>query len=533
MEKQGKLYQDRIFWITLAGAAFFLLPTLWFRFSADQALADYGAWVWKNYHLPPYLGVWDCHFPGMFILHRAVISILGESIFRFRLFDFMVQLSAAAFIYSLTKNLSGSRPAGFLAGVFYGIFYAILGSEETGLAEGYVLWILLASTSLGIRFANRARLRSILVGLTLGLAVWFDPAYIFCWLVFGAWFWMEGRKERPKRIFLESTLFGIGALLAPALLIFYYGHLGHLRDLYQATVIYHLSVDRGSAADLPYPSGLGLIFYILHKDYLRQSLIIFSGLLTIWFGLVSPQAFPNKKLFRTLASLILISAIGYRVQAEYFPSQLIPLIGLMTVFSGAGLGWIAAQLRGPGTSLRGKIISGSFYLCLFLIMIPGINSQLINYFAFDSFWPLDQVYSSGSSPDARYYQLTESLTAALGKEPGMEYFGGNPLLPDLLKRKLPSRFCNVALLLARNKNGELSDPQKRWIREYTDSVIQAKPKIFLVEDQFPDWKRYHLPGPGLKTELAEQFPELEKFLRENYRLYLNDSLLEVYVYFGK
>jgi len=532
--EEEKIYQDKIFMLALAAAVFFLSPALWFKFTMDQALCNYSVWVWKTYHLPPYLGVWDQSFPGIFLLRRAMSAVFGESIFGFRLFDFLVQLSVCAMIYHLTKRLSGSRPAGFLAGVFYAIYYAGLGSRETGEREGYIFWLLLIALIAGLRWKERLWLRASLVGLLLGFAFLLKPFYGLSWPVFGIWFLAEGIKTRPRKVFLELPVYAFFCLVPAALVILYYWQLGSVKELYQATILYNFEVYRGSAApNLSHLSSLNLIFHILHKDYIQQPLILFPALLIIVFLLLNQASVRDKKLFRILLALIAVSLISYRMQAKYFPDHLTPFIGLMTIFSGLGLAGIANFLKGSGSAWRDRIISAVFYPGVLVIMIAGINPQLIDYFAFDYFRPWAQVYSSGDSFDAQYFRTAKSLEPLLRKEKEIGYFGWHPLLPYLLKKKLPSRFCNVYHLLIRGTDGELSSLQKQWIREYTEAVIKDRPKFFLVADYVPDWDVFNLKSPGLKQAMHEQFPELESFVRENYQLYLSNSLLEVYVYYGK
>ena len=181
---------------------------------------------------------------------------------------------------------------------------------------------------------------------------------------------------------------------------------------------------------------------------------------------------------------------------------------------------------------KGKY-SPLFYLFLLVVMFPGIHSALAGYLQYDYFRPFDRVYSSGSSYDARYYQAAKELEPLLRKEQAIEYFGWHPILPYMLGKKLPSRFCVVYHLLMRRPDGQLSALQEQWIREYTDDVIKARPRFFLVADQVPGWDVFNLQSPSLKDALHERFPELEAFLKEHYFLYEKNSLLEIYVRSGR
>jgi len=531
---EGRIFRDKLFWLTLVCGGFFLSVSLWFKFTMDQALCNYIAWVWKNYHLPPYLGVWDLSFPGIFILHRLIIEFFGESIFGFRLFDFLVQLSSVLMIYYLARRISGLSSSGFLAGVFYSIYYAGLGSLETGEREGYIFFLLLLSLIISLGFGNRYWLRAMLVGLMVGFGFLLKPSYGVCWVVFGIWFLAEGLQAKRSWVWLELFLYIFFCLVPLGLVALYYWRLGYVKELYSATILYNLEVYSGSSSVIfSKLSRIERILYVLHKDIISQTVIIFSSLVMIVVQIFGWRQVRDRKLFWGLISLLGVSIFSYWLQAKFFPYHLTPFIGLMTIFSGWFFGWVWSYFQGQVRDTWGRFRAGIFYLVLIILVILGNNYYLISYFAYDYLKPFEQVYSSGNSFDAQYYRVIKELEPLLRGESEIGYFGWHPLVPYLLKKKLPTRFCNVYHLLIRRKDGRLSKLQEKWIKEYTEAMIKTKPRFFLVADYVPGWDVFNLESPSLKDALGKEFPELKAFLVANYKLYTKDSVLEVYLYQGE
>ncbi len=515
---------------------FFLSLTLWYSFGMDQSLYSYGAWVWTHYHLPPYLGVFDQNFPGIFIIHRLAFAIFGESIIGFRVFDLLVQLSSLTMIFYLSKRLSGSGVAGFLSGVFYGIYYFGLGNFDTGQREAYILWLFLISLIAGVTLKKRAWSRAILVGLILGFAFLVKPFYGLGWLVFGFWFVREGEsKDRLGARLSKLVLFAVCCLIPSILIILYYWKAGHLKELYQATILYNFQAYRAGAAAGPGPFWDKPLIVISSLSW-PNSLIIFSGIFAIWLRWSNRQVFKENALFFSAILLCLCSLVSYWLQGKFFPYQLITLMGLLMVLSGAGWSWIETRLRQGLSAGRGRLFSWGFYPGLIFLMMISLSPDLVSFSFRHSFRSLDQAYLAGLARpvDTHYssnnYLVAKKLKEMIKPEDEMEYFGPYPLIPFLLQKKLPSRFGCVQHLLFVPGSAKMRSLEQQWIAEYTQAVISARPKFFLVSDYFPGsrHKFFNLAGASLKGALREKFPDLQKFLDRNYQLLMKEGMIEVY-----
>jgi len=511
-----KLY----FWLCLFLSGFILSPTLWFGFTMDQALCHYAVWVWKEYHLPPYLGVWDLSFPGIFLLHRLILEVFGESILGFRLFDFLVQLSLVVMLYYLAGRLFRSSWAGFFSGIIYSLYYLSGGALETGEREGFVLWLLVFSVLIFLWLGKRFWAKAVLVGVILGFAFLLKPSYALSWLVFGFWLLSEKWRESRKSALLLVLVFLGFCLLDYLLVILYYLWQGGLKEFFRATILFNLEVYTrlGHLSAGPFQSRLFSSLYFLLFPHPIFFLLGIFGIFSAGAGSLNSR---TRELFWVLLALALVGLVSYFFQGKYFPYHLIPFFGFWAVFAGWGL----VKL---GFGVRSRIFCWAIYLGVILLMIFRIPLSVLDFALKNSFQSLDSAYAYGKSFDARHYRASKALRKIIPQKAQIEFFGWHPLLPYFLKKKLPSRFCVVYHLLMGAGENQLSSLQRNWIEEYTQSVIKAGPEFFLLADYVPGWRVFKLPSPSLKQALKQYFPKLERFLAQNYQFLGQVEDIEVY-----
>ena len=529
MGDRKNIFRDFWFWPAMLAGGFFLMLTLWYGSGVNSAIFSYAAWVWKHYHLPPYVGAWDPSFPGIFFIHQLALELFGAGFFGFRLFDFVVQMSSLCMIFYLSRRLANASIAGFFAALSYGIYYFGLGSLESGEQEGFLLWLLLLTMVVSVGLKERGLLRAFLSGILLGLALTLQPIYGLCGPVFGVWFFRQGLRNRPGRVWVELGVFKFSWLLPALAIIFYYWRLGYPGRLFQAAVSFNWFFLRASdfsvfGAQPQWAMAITVVNYI----FMQQPVVMFSALLAV---LLAPKTLKDpetRSVYRVLSALIIIGLASYLIPGKYFPHQLTVFFGLLMVLSGAGLAGVGSELKNHDSGVRGGIFAGTFYLAIAGFMLLYINPKSVDFAALYSFGSLDRAHSAGNNFDAYYYRLAKQLKPVLQDKDEVEYFGWQPLLPYLLEKKIPSRFCSVPYLVMRSKDGETDPLQREWINEYSDAVIKARPRFFLISGNVPEWEMYNLKGPGLKQALHENFPELEKFWASNYLFKGRSGEIEVY-----
>jgi len=499
--------------------------TLWFNLGMDQSIFCYSAWVRKTFDQPPYIGSFDHAFPGIFIIHRIALELFGDTILGFRLFDFFLQLSALGLIFYLARRMSGGPRAGFLAAVFYSIYYYGLRSTDTGQREGFIFWLLLIAVSLAVTLDRSIRLRAALIGLLCGFIFLLKPTYGLVWPVFGLYFLARGIRPRPRLVWLELALFSFFCLAPSLIIIFYYWRLDYLNELFQILIwfnskIYSRMIDPGGESAAWW---LNAAPSLIFKD---RPLIFFPVLFFLMLQLRTGLLARDKNIFWLIFFLILAALLNYRIQAKFFPYHLIIFWGGMMIYAGFGFAWMMDWLSRRAGRLLGKAVPAIFSAGLIFFMLANLDPWMKKFALNYCFRDLNRAYLAGFNTDndrhfsADYYRAAQYLKPLVRPEDQIIVFFGYPLIPFLLKKKMPTWFpCSHQLLFLRY-DGELLPRQAEWRNRYTREIIQARPRFFIVTDRWPGqyYQLFHFADREFWPAFRTRFPELHAFFIGNYKL---------------
>ena len=539
---ENKIFKDPLFWLSFVIGGFFLSLTLWFSLGMDQALYCYSAWVWKNYNLLPYVGVWEHNFPGIFLVHWLEMALFGEGVLGFRIFDFLVQLSCLPMIFYLARRLSGSgvpglltvgqgkpcpyaRLAGSLATVFYGIYYFSLGNSGAGQRETFILEIFLTCLTIAFSGQGLFRLRAAAIGLLLGFVFLLKPFYGLSWPVFGVFFLVTGMKQRPKKIRLDLLLFSICCLLPALIFIFSYWRMGFAGQLYQELVWYNLKI-YSKMIDAKTQWKYFFLQDFLNLVFHDQPMIFLSALIAIGYQFRKRSLAKDKPLFWILLSLLFVCIFSYAFQAKFFPYQMAPFMGFLIIFSGWAFGQAVFMLKDLTRSAPGKTALAAACVILIILAIANTDPWLRGFAARYCFRDFDRAYQAGAGTvydtqlSANYFQVARFLKPEVKPGDEIACFGPYPLLPFLLKTKLVTTFPCVQYLLRMRMDGQIPDLQKKWIEEFSGQIVSARPRFIVVSDSFPAWNNafFNYTQRDLAKALDHQFPGLKTFITNDYKL---------------
>jgi len=514
MSMRDNIFKQGYFWLTLLAGGFFLSLTLWFGLGGDHAICTYTAWVWKKYHLVPYVGVWDHNFPGIFMVHWLALSLFGTSTLGFRFFDFLVQLSCLGMIFYLAKLVSGSGRAGFLAGVFYSIYYYGMGDWNTAQRETYVFWIILICLVLSFSLASHFWLRALAVGLLSGFCFLVKPTYGLVWPVFGLLFLIDEFGKRPLMAWLTLLVFGICCLIPSLLVVFEYRRLGLLDELYNATIWFNFEIF--NKMFLPGFFGRLSIFY----SYLSDSpLILCAGFFSILSAFLRYEELKEKKAFWILLALIAVAVASTQFQAKNQPYHRMPFWGITVVFAGWGWHRIGDQLEKSGDGLLASFGPWLLYGAVVAMLISEINFDILKYSEKYYLRDFKRGYTSQLTTLGDDYKAADYLQPLLKPGDELGLFGWQPLIPLLLEKKLPTRYICIEFMLDRPGNREYQPIQRKWINDYISTTLKASPRFFIVEYPY---------APNFKEALAQEFAEVQGDLNRNYQLLNKIGLIEIY-----
>ena len=128
-------------------------------------------------------------------------------------------------------------------------------------------------------------------------------------------------------------------------------------------------------------------------------------------------------------------------------------------------------------------------------------------------------------------QAAKYLKPLLKPGDQVEVFGNYPFLSCLLGRKLPANnFPSVYNLLMRRSDGVYLPQQLKWLDEYSDAVIQTRPRFFITASACKECRIgwVNIPGKTLMENMRIAFPKLYDFFNPNYKLLNQVGELEIY-----
>jgi len=533
MSLDNNIFRQSLFWLALVLGGFILSPILWYGAGMDQAFYLYGAWVWKSYHLPPYIGAWDSNFPGIYIIHRLAMALFGDRILGFRIFDFLVQLCCLAMIFALARKLTGSGTAAFVTCLLYGFYYLGRGRWDAGQRDAFVFAALLAAIFCSVVLNRRIWLRAVLAGIFAGLAFLIRPTYGLAWIVFGALFLLQAVREKRGPALAELLVFGFFCLAPSLLVVLYYWQAGYLLEMYRAIILYNFEVYSRLKPPAVANSWLAWMLFKANSLVGSQPVVSLLVLLAILFqGESGGARSGNRQIFWLLIIFISLSAFSYLLLGKDLQYQLIPLWGFAVILSSAGLSALGALLAGIYRGIVGRALAWTFYLAVAVFMFVSIPRNWAVFAFHYSYRDLDTAYLSGVGASdellsENHYLAAKYLKTIVRPEDEVEVFGAHPLISFLLKKKLPSRFCAVQQLMFCPQGSGLSLMQRQWIEEYTKAVVAARPRFFVIAEQGIYFGTC-LSRPSIKQGLAEIFPELGIFLERNYRPLKKIGQTEIY-----
>jgi hypothetical protein len=452
------------------------------------------------------------------------MSIYGESILGFRIFDFLVQLSCLPLIFYLAKRVSGLGMAGFLASAFYGIFYFQLKAQGTAEKESYVIWALLLCTALSFSINRRRLLRALLAGLLLGFIFVVKPNYGLYWPVFGLLFLAQGLHNGFRKTMEELLLFSACCCLPAILLVLYYWRLGALAQLYRDAIWFNAKIytQMIPPAVIRRRFWIYIVPIVIFKSY---PLYFFPMLVALGLQFKKRTFAKDQCLFWTLLALLIIGIIGYEVQGKFFPYQLATFVPLVMIFAAWAFAWIFGALGDVSRGWYGRVavwllLAG---LILFAAGGDGASRDFALKYCYRDF---DRAYLAGLGTKddtlsaANLYLAAQYLKPLVNEKDGIALVGGYPLIPFLLKKKLPTPFMYTHQLLMLRWDGEILPEQKQWMREYSAQIISAKPRFIIVTENFGVERdpSFNFMTKDIWSALDNQFPELKAFMDRNYQL---------------
>ena len=494
----------------VALAAILLSPTLAYRATTDQGVFLYmgsqllhGGW--------PYLATWEADYPGMVFLQALELLLLGKSIVCFRLFDWLLQIGSASFLFLLTRRMANTAGA-LLAACLFALLYQHQGPWNTAQRESFGLFFALAGLTLVVfRGAAAPRVTAFLAGLTIGYCFLIKPtllsfAALYAPLIFSA------RRVGLRRSLGIAAAAMSGVALPVAITLALYAHLGGLRELWEACIqfpLYYAQV---------LDSGNGFWAEAARKAAGLSG----SSLFMLGLAALLPLARRRRLEMSMLACGYLGTLFAVWVQGTFAGYHYQPAMGLGCILLGTafarGMGlcrrFASARLPGmpfPRESLVALLV---VLLAIPLYVRPGDVRNLVKGRFLEP--PGPHAYQN-----LPFFDFYDSWRAAAymrqRTRPGerIQIWGYESLTYFLADRRAASRFQITTPLVLEAPGKGRAPVQDRWRAEFVADMKHTQPPyVAVVRDGGWWWA----PGQRSSELLVADFPAWQQILTNHYQL---------------
>ena len=471
----------------LAGAAAILVSLMAVRLAwlsrdwplvHDAPLMHYVAWRLLE-GAAPYRDVFDMNFPGVYAAHALLLLTLGEGDRAFRAFDLgTLALTGAGLFVALRGS---GRWGGLAAAALFALYHLAGGPWLAGQRE-LLLCACLAWAAGGVIAAasarDRARWRWLSVGaLALGEAVWIKPHASILVIPLLCWAWgAHPRPARARALVAAGAGLGLPAMAVVAWLVWTEGR-GAFLDITSRYLV-------------PLYSRLGrsdLLHELAARDYGAPVLVGLAAWAVL--GAAALLGARRRGQLAVLATGLAYGVIHFGAQGRGWEYHLYPLALFAAAVGGAGLGAAAAGGRRALTAalaLALALTAGSLFAKGQRNLHPAWIDQKM----------------------ARVARLAASLrplVVAGGTVQVLDTAEGGIHALLRLHARQPSR-----LLYDFPLYHDVAHPYVQHLRAELMGALRAHPPAAVVV--------FERGWPAGGYERVTAFPDLERWLREGYRL---------------
>jgi hypothetical protein len=485
--------------LSLICSALILACTLSYPFNNDNALFAYMSALLLKGRLP-YLGSWDQNFPGILLIHTPQILLFGRSQLAFHLWDILLQLVGAYYLFRLGLRWGG-RPAAFLAPVIGAFYYVQQGLWMAGERDTYISILMLAAIFL-VTDRHRLSRPAMLTGVLLGLAILFRPTFGLLVPAFIVYLLMERRGMELGRL-------GFGVALPLLGLVLIYLLAGGLTDIYEATILFNTSIYIGQ----------GSVFSFWEPVRFYAPVVPFA-LFGLW------QLLKNDRSAAILCTLCFAASVAsiillFRHSVYHYH----PAMTIFLLMGAIGIGRLINALTDRASSRVGKIsiqlVAMAVVLAFFSIQtlrgntIKTVLTNILN----GKITSLDQSYDYYEGSPEFGVQVQKAVGEYLisHTSPGdpVQMFGPYSYPQYYSQTSTASRFQTLHALTMRREGDSLTSQQTVWRAEYLSDLERVRPKFFIVCDA-PDAFRQFYAGRLGHEILREDMTEVGEWLAQTY-----------------
>ncbi len=492
-----------------------LIPIMTEPFGADNAVLHSMALDWVRISKVPYIGSWDNNFPGIIYVHALSILLFGPSDVGFRLFDILIELAFAGFLYRFLLRWLKPHTAA-LASVLYIAYYVSAGPDLYGKQDAYGMMAVLVGASfvLSAQDGGVRKWPSLIAGgIVSGIALLMRPTFLlYTGIIFLYIAWLAERRFSIRSI-SKALLFGTASLVPSLCVVAYYATIPDgLARVYDSVIRFNLNVytNLGSTSKFWWElvrTGLMIPLAL----YAISSLKRFSAFL-------ARRATRNEQI---LYGVFIAGAIGIVVlMGKYYRYHLAPFFILVVPLTAVALELAISYAR---TEVRKHVaMLAAVFFCSFVAYNPtaplafslGLLTHKNPFHAADAARRPDTLF--GAKPELA---LRQYLELPGNRQGAIEICSFEPFLRYHLQlvRPIVGPYTTFHALAFRTDGTRIGPPhytayQRVWQRTYLDTLRAAKPHFIILARNMPFWYIH-----DVYDDCLHYLPGFDSLLSASYR----------------
>ena len=458
----------------------------------DPPLMHYIAWRIDQGEAP-YRDQYDMNFAGAFALHYFVIKVLGPGDAAWRVFD-LAWLAVTALLLALYCRRYGWLSA-VAAGAIFVAYHLDGGPLRAGQRDYFIFTLVAASGLLAAGFCENGRglWRLVAAGALVGAAVTLKPFAGLFWVFLGIYAAVRARRL-GRSFWAAMGAVVLGGLIPLAAMIFWIWRMGALPAFIDINLRYLLPL-YGRVGRRP----------MMHLITRLTESRLFVAMLAIGAVPLCRRLFRRGGLdpARLIAAAGVVYGVAHFVlQGKGWGYHQYPMIGFAFLLAAAA----DSPGRRPASPNAGRSLQWGTVVALIATLI-SVGHGYVNY--------LDRVPRKKVAYMATLVADIKARTSPRDTVQVLDTTGGG--LDALLRLGLHQP---TAFIYDFHFYHHVQHPYIRGLRERFLRELRAHPPklVILFKDVWPN--------TGNEADRIKRFPELEKWLDENYRVDLDRDELK-------
>ncbi len=509
---QPLIINDRSLLAVIAVSSFFLLNVILTPSSFDNAIVQSMALDLYRLGRAPFLGSWDQSFPGIVYVYYLAIATFGTSDLSFHIFEALLQLSFAIFLYRFYSRWLNPHTAA-LSAILYILYYVGANRWLYGTRDVYVGMSILAGLSFLSSKGTTNLISAVISGILCGCAFLLRPTSLLFIVIISSFLLFRNGLRPSRRNLLISCIFFIAALMPIGASVGYYMSIPNgIKQFYLATIRWNLDLYT------KIPNNYSFLF----KELLRRSFFIgFAIYALLNFRAILSKFFvvtPLKSLALLWVALLASALFIVILMGKFYTYHFATFFILMVPLSGMGIELVVSRISAP--LRKHYLMVSACLLSTFFGFVP--RSPLAFGLAIsESRDPFALTYQSeypdsliGAKPELA---IIDYLAKPENRVDPIEVCSYSPFLRLHLNRDFVGKYVVLDPIALRLDSGNSERPrytsyQLDWQSEYIHLLKTRKP-YFIIFARTSSW--YSLRDPY--ANFLRYLPGFDSFLKTEYR----------------